>query len=517
LGRQNYGTPQNTANDLANPKSELNKQISTIFTNEANFQHQICLLSQNLSANKFFDVEKVYDLLDRVKKGFIDINDLIEFMASIHGNRGLMEEEIVSCSESAFQRLDIDGDGKIGFRDWKSFLLGMKGSAVEESHKKDLHSSQHNFDSQSRPVSSLNHSQYNSNNQASSEYELRFASEQSRNSNPQIQEVKTEIRKESSGLNFQNSGNNIPRESRVNHQIPVSNYVPRTTTSQIHNSVHRTEIPISQPLPEHRIHQTHQTHHTQIPHQIHHSQYERPGIHTQIHTENNSQSLKFHKVPSNVSPIRSTQHYHSSVAPVVEYQSRFSPSRSLPDSHRVTHQAEGYNQDLKVNTQRGNLADTTSFNEVTKINHPKIDQVNVLTHAKFIQDVDGVRRLNTQTEVIKESNVLNKSRSRVRFEQDKLPDLDYDSASIYGREKSPVYSPRSKKNLHVVSNDGLSHKILNRSVTHDLSRLPVPQTGILSAEDEALVLTTLTELLHDFRLVEKDKIELSLRSDFNVK
>ena len=98
-----------------------------------------------------------------------------------------------------------------------------------------------------------------------------------------------------------------------------------------------------------------------------------------------------------------------------------------------------------------------------------------------------------------------------------MPDLDYDSASIYGREKSPVYSPRSKKNLHTTSKDGLTHTLVTRSVTHDLSRVPVPQTRVITAEEEALILTTLTELLHDFRLVEKDKIELSLRSDFNVK
>ena len=146
-----------------------------------------------------------------------------------------------------------------------------------------------------------------------------------------------------------------------------------------------------------------------------------------------------------------------------------------------------------------------------------IEQTNVLTHAQFKEGTDGTRRLHTQTTVSKETNALNKSRSRVRFEQDKLPDLDYDSASMYGREKSPVYSPRSKKSLHHVSKDGLTHTLTTRSVVHDLSRVPVPQTQILTPEDEALILTTLTELLHDFRLVEKDKIELSLRSDFNVK
>lgn len=183
LGRQLYGTPQNSISDLANPKSELNRLLCSIFTAEANYQHQICLLSQALTSNKFFDVEKVYDLLDRAKKGYIDIHDLVEFMVSLHGDRGHTESEILGKAELAFLRIDIDGDRKIGFRDWKSFLLGMKGSAVEESHKKNLHSNTQNFETQSRPVSGISQSQYNSNNHASSEYELRRTSEYSRVSN----------------------------------------------------------------------------------------------------------------------------------------------------------------------------------------------------------------------------------------------------------------------------------------------------------------------------------------------
>lgn len=96
--------------------------------------------------------------------------------------------------------------------------------------------------------------------------------------------------------------------------------------------------------------------------------------------------------------------------------------------------------------------------------------------------------------------------------------MDYDAPSAYARSKSPVYSGRKgRKGLVQVSHDGLTHIYTNRSVTHDLSRVPVPQSEMLSKEDEALVFTTLTELLHDFRLVEKDKIELSLRPDFNIK
>lgn len=79
-------------------------------------------------------------------------------MASLHGNRGLGENEIASKAELAFLRIDIDGDGKIGFRDWKSFLLGMKGSAVEETHKSNIHATIQNFESQSRPVSGISQS-----------------------------------------------------------------------------------------------------------------------------------------------------------------------------------------------------------------------------------------------------------------------------------------------------------------------------------------------------------------------
>lgn len=129
----------------------------------------------------------------------------------------------------------------------------------------------------------------------------------------------------------------------------------------------------------------------------------------------------------------------------------------------------------------------------------------------------GTIQLKTNTHVSHLSNARNSRRNRDRHGKDRLPDLDYDSPSRYARAKSPVYSPRSKKSLVQVSEDGLTHTFTSRSVTHDLSRVPVPQNEILSPEDEALVFTTMTELLHDFRLVEKDKIELSLRSDFNIK
>jgi hypothetical protein len=170
-----------------------------------------------------------------------------------------------------------------------------------------------------------------------------------------------------------------------------------------------------------------------------------------------------------------------------------------------------------VKTRRGLIADSSVREEVTQVTHERHDQTNVHTGATFHQSRDGTRQLLTNTDVTHLSNASNGRRGRVRFEQDQLPDLDYDSPSLYARPKSPVYSPRSKKNLVQVSEDGLTHTFTSRSVTHDLSRVPVQQSEILSPEDEALVITTLTELLHDFRLVEKDKIELSLRSDFNIK
>jgi hypothetical protein len=186
-----------------------------------------------LTSNKFFDVEKVYDLLDRAKKGFIDLNDLVEFMASLHGGRGLLDEEISQSAELAFLRVDIDGDGKIGFRDWKSFLLGMKGSSVEESHKKNLHSSAQNVDSLSRPVSGVSQSQYTSNNYGSSEYELRRTSEYSRASNQQ--EIR-ETKRENQDLTFHTPSEAYQtRDARMNHRPTINHlsHIPSTQTQII--------------------------------------------------------------------------------------------------------------------------------------------------------------------------------------------------------------------------------------------------------------------------------------------
>jgi len=120
------------------------------------------------------------------------------------------------------------------------------------------------------------------------------------------------------------------------------------------------------------------------------------------------------------------------------------------------------------------IANSSVHEEVTKVTHPRMDQTNIHTNAQFDLNPDGKVRLKTQTNIDRHSNAKNGRRSRSRFEETQLPDLNYDEPSLYARTKSPVYSPRSKKSLVKVSNDGLTHTFTNRSVTHDLSRVPVP-------------------------------------------
>lgn len=81
-----------------------------------------------MTTNQFFEIERIFELLDRAKKGFIDLGDVFEFMSSINGGRFLQPAEINSRAERAFQRLDIDRDGKVGIWDWKTSLLATEAS-----------------------------------------------------------------------------------------------------------------------------------------------------------------------------------------------------------------------------------------------------------------------------------------------------------------------------------------------------------------------------------------------------
>jgi hypothetical protein len=95
----------------------------------------------------------------------------------------------------------------------------------------------------------------------------------------------------------------------------------------------------------------------------------------------------------------------------------------------------------------------------------------------------------------------------IKGKPDRLPDLSYDSPSRYSQEKSPTYSPRRQKPIDP-----------SRPVYHDLSGMPVPQqVGPLDDVTKKLLFSTLTELLRDFRVLEKARIDLSLRTDFNVR
>ena len=86
------------------------------------------MLRRNMTTNQFFEIERIFELLDRAKKGFIDLPDVVEFMTSLSGGRVLQAGEINLRAERAFARLDIDCDGQIGIWDWKTSLLATEAS-----------------------------------------------------------------------------------------------------------------------------------------------------------------------------------------------------------------------------------------------------------------------------------------------------------------------------------------------------------------------------------------------------
>lgn len=243
--------------------------------------------------------------------------------------------------------------------------------------------------------------------------------------------------------------------SQRHHTSTVENYIPRTSPGRQFVTHHQ---PAPAPVPAPVVSATTSHHDTYIPR----STYDRSMVsNTRV-----SPGRPTNTILSRYSPrqqqLETTTHHH------VEHQ------QTLPDSHSTTHTAPGLNFNQNTNTRRGLVADSTALEEVTKVTHERVDQTNVHTDVQFQHQLNGSNQLKTSTNVSHHSNALNGRRNRVRFEEDKLPDLDYDSPSRYARAKSPVYSPRSKKSLVQVSEDGLTHTFTSRSVTHDLSRVPVP-------------------------------------------
>ena len=88
-----------------------------------------------MTTSQFFEIERIFELLDRTKKGFLDIHDIVEFMTSLNGGRILEHAEVVLRSERVMARMDIDRDGKIGIWDWKTSLLATKPSEVPEDNE----------------------------------------------------------------------------------------------------------------------------------------------------------------------------------------------------------------------------------------------------------------------------------------------------------------------------------------------------------------------------------------------
>jgi hypothetical protein len=102
VGRQVYGSNQTTKIDLSNPRSLLNSTICGLFTQEAQSQLRLNNLRKQMTTNEFFEIERIFELLDRNKKGFLDISDIVEFMISLSGGRPLQQGEINGRANRSF-------------------------------------------------------------------------------------------------------------------------------------------------------------------------------------------------------------------------------------------------------------------------------------------------------------------------------------------------------------------------------------------------------------------------------
>ena len=554
VGRQVYGSNQTTKIDLSNPRSLLNSTICGLFTQEAQSQLRLNNLRKQMTTNEFFEIERIFELLDRNKKGFLDISDIVEFMISLSGGRPLQQGEINGRANRSFQRLDIDKDGKVGIWDWKTSLLAIEASKAVASHSHyptscPIQRHQYsNVDITTGRVVTSNKTRPGPQNVApnsrktSYDYQLRKNHEIS-------QHVHAGTGQFAASNHFQTPLTKVTREVLPGGQITtaemtgvspglisrtpktahiglvgeesISNikqlhHSPRHHTSTVENYI-PAEVRMS---PQRIVTNAHREYKSSLSRgEVVHNQPSFMGAYQAdfVPGSTNGKSLISN---TRVSPRRQTTNtvlnrYSSKqnqLGQIAQNQSQIDNG-----SHKRTIDQPGFNLSQTTSTRKGKIADSSVYEEIANVTHPRIDQTNVQTDVRYQHNVNGTVQLKTSTNVDYESNAASGRRSRVRFQGDQLPNLDYDSPSLYSRAKSPVYSPRSKKSLVHVSEDGLTHTFTSRSVTHDLSRVPTRQTEILNPNEEALVFSTLTELLHDYRLVEKDKIELSLRSDFNIK
>lgn len=489
-----------------------------------------------LHQNPYFEYEKTFELIDLDGKGFISEDDLYNFMNSLKANfssRFSGKKNVVSAGSSyadelevkverVLRRFDVDLDSRIGIRDWTRAVCTF-GELEKRGGTMDIP----NIRRVVQPVSP--HSQRISNTISK---KISFDDTY----NPQIIHQSTgPVQKINTGPipppQFQSgplppqpiqqsygapppqgdinrtrtvvqrappSPGPIPRTQAMIQRVPTS---PGTIPPQgSPPSIQQMQPTYSAPgfVPPSHPNETRPLSQVDITNKV----YRKTGQYEEI-IETNSPEFKVQK-KTKLSPNTSL------TRPIVEEE----VTKFYPPKVKTSQVMTRMHSDIPLPSE-GIVTTTTEIKETNPdFKHKKRE---IIVDKQYVHGMPaGQIPINTVTQnngFRSSSEYISTEFQRTHEEKrrtENLPEIDYDSPSRYSEPKSPIFYPKPEK---IDENTYIS-----RRVTHDLSQLPHPQiVAPLTDATRKLLLTTLTEMIHDYRILEKARIDLSLRTDFNIR
>lgn len=500
-------------------------------------------IKAKLHQNPYFEYEKTFELIDLDGKGHISEEDIYDFMSSLKSNftnQFSGEKNVVSGGSSyadeidvkverVMRRLDLDLDGRIGIKDWTraacSYIESKGMSATGSTRQTVLRQSAAQLPALQQRLSSP---------QIMGTPQQKMMRVSSQKTTP-TQSVIIGGPHVSPAQNVMMSGQQVtPSVKRYPPQAPVPiNQTPDHIAKKISfdraDPIYNPEIPIApanpltggyaqnqvipqQPLPP-RPQQA-------LPPQPQYTGYGAPmaNVKTDFSAQKIRKTGQIEEVVEQNSPEfkvtskRKLSPRNSLTRPVIEEQvtkyyppqvksnqvlTRMGSNIAGPTEGLITTSTEiqETNPDYHRNANQviidkqyvpGMLPNTVPVEKVTQHQRPEFGQTSMYVNQNYQKVKEMSRR------------------------KERMPRIDYDSPSRYSESKSQLYYPKPQKREE--------NTVVSRRVTHDLSKLPHPQVvAPLNETTKKLLFTTLTEMIHDYRILEKARINLSLRSDFNIR
>lgn len=508
-------------------------------------------IKARLHQNPYFEYEKTFELIDLDGKGHVSEEDLYDFMSSLKSNfnsRFSGQKNVVSGGSSyadeidvkverVMRRLDMDLDGRIGIRDWTRAVCSFRGpqaTPVAGSIRK------------ARSRKSVRKSSKKSAGKPAMAQQRQATATSSQVMGTPQQMVRVGSNLGASSQSLMTGGYTPPQHVMMSgqHTTPstvgyhpqaprpiqtLPDHVAKKISFDNTDAVYAPEVPLA---PVNPIRTSY------VPGQV------AP-----------QQPLP----PRPQQPLPPQPQYTGYVAPTGNIKTEFS-AQKLHKTGQIQEVVEQNSPEFKVTSKRtlsprSSLTRPVVEEQVTKFYPPEVKSNQVLTRmgSQYAGPTEGM--ITTSTEIKETNPDYHQNRNQVIIDKqyvpgmlpgtmpvakvtqqhlpefgttstytnqnyqkvnemsrrkERMPRIDYDSPSRYSESKSQVYYPRPERKE--------DNTVVTRRVTHDLSQLPHPQVvAPLNETTRKLLFTTLTEMIHDYRILEKARINLSLRTDFNIR